>query len=325
MTTWSGSSMVLRGASAHQIAAASAATSASGVTSTPIFRKRQAVTSIFSRRSATSHRIVASDPVTERLGPRSTPISIALMTGGGRWPLTATEPATRPTGRLLAMLSAIEATIPAPQAAWVGDFSIPACRSALRWPIVPVFTNVSTITNNPATNGNTLQEMPFTTGQGDWRLRASTAAAVTSPQMKVGNPQMHVKCRGRQQHHADRGDTDCGELAAAAELGMRHAALDALFSERVARSQAKHDIGHDNRCNRGQRELAQPFEQMGHALAEYHEIGGIGDWQNKACRVGDEGAGKQIGQGTRTGGAGRGIDRGRQHNRSGVIGQQHGD
>ena len=86
------------------------------------------------------------------------------------------------------MLSAIEVTIPAPQAAWVGDFSIPACRSALRWPIVPVFTSASTITNNPATNGNTLQEMPFTTGQGDWRLRASTAAAVTSPQMKVGNP-----------------------------------------------------------------------------------------------------------------------------------------
>ncbi len=58
--------MALRGASAHQIAAASAATSAGGVTSMPIFRKRQAVTSIFSRRSATSHKIVASDPVTER-------------------------------------------------------------------------------------------------------------------------------------------------------------------------------------------------------------------------------------------------------------------
>src|SRR5207249_8452908 len=109
--------------------------------------------------------------VTERFGPRSTPISIALMTGGGRWSLTAIEPATRPTGRLLAMLSAIEVTIPTPQAAWVGDFSIPACRSALRWPIVPVFTSASTITNSPATNGHKQQEVPFTTGQGGWRLR----------------------------------------------------------------------------------------------------------------------------------------------------------
>ena len=69
--------------------------SAGGVTSAPICKKRQAVTSIFSRRNATSQRMVASEPVIDRFGPRSTPISIALVTPCGRWSAALTEPTIR--------------------------------------------------------------------------------------------------------------------------------------------------------------------------------------------------------------------------------------
>ena len=68
----------------YQIAAASAAIKAGGVTSRPSLRNGQAPTSIFSRRSATSHRMVASEPVIEKFGPRSTPIRMALTTEAGR-------------------------------------------------------------------------------------------------------------------------------------------------------------------------------------------------------------------------------------------------
>src|SRR3974390_2936475 len=110
-----------RKAVAYRIAAASAATSAGGVTSAPIARKRQAVTSIFCRRKATSQRMVAREPVTEKFGPRSTPIRIAATTEAGRWSLAATEPATRPTGRLLAMLAASAVEMPTAHAAPEGD------------------------------------------------------------------------------------------------------------------------------------------------------------------------------------------------------------
>ena len=62
------------------MAAASAAISAGGVATSPIFRNCQADTWIFSRRSAVSHRMVASDQVTEMFGPRSTPIRMVRTT-----------------------------------------------------------------------------------------------------------------------------------------------------------------------------------------------------------------------------------------------------
>ena len=78
-------------------------------------------------------------------------------------------------------------------------------------------------------------------------------------------------------------------------------------------------------ADRGQGELPQPFGQMRHARAEHHEIGGIGDRQHEARGVGDEGADEQIGQRLGAGRARRSIDRGRQHDRGGVVGEQHGD
>ena len=79
-------------------------------------------------------------------------------------------------------------TMPTLQVAPVTDCATAAWSIALKSAIAPVRFNASTIANNPATSGNTPQEMSLRTGQGDCRLRTSTAVAVTAPQMKVGKP-----------------------------------------------------------------------------------------------------------------------------------------
>ena len=82
------------------------------------------------------------------------------------------------------------------------------------------------------------------------------------------------------------------------------AALDPLrqrMRDLTALSQTQYQIRHRDRGQRRQAELPQPLRQRRHVAAEHDQVGGVGDRQHEAGRVGNERADEQVRQGIGTG------------------------
>ncbi|PAV70682.1 hypothetical protein WR25_15310 [Diploscapter pachys] len=238
----------------------SAATSAGGITSTPRRKKLNAPTCSPSRRIATSHSSVAREPVIDRFGPRSTPISKAAVVCRGSstsWPM---EPAIRPVGRLFIRLPAMAEITPAAQLAVPGDCCARAASICASRSITPV----------------------------DQPDRGHACA-------KGRQTQRHVQCRYRQQQGAGEHQAQRAKPGA----GRQGAHLDGhgqWLTDALAHGQAQHQVGHGDGAQRGQGELAQPFQQRWHLAAEDHQVGRVGDRQHEAGGIGDEGADEQVEQ-----------------------------
>ena len=166
--------------------------------------------------------------------------------------------------------------------------------------------------------------MSFTTGSGDCRPIRRITAGHGRTGDEGRQPEIPAHGRSHQQHN--RRQHDSKRRQPSAQRQRRNVIdLGDLAIERAALRQPQRQIGRNNRDNRRQREDPQPVRQRRHLFAEHDEVGRIGNRQHEARRIGDEGANEEIRQRLDLGGAGRRIDRRRQHHGRGVVRQEYGD
>ena len=160
--------------------------------------------------------------------------------------------------------------------------------------------------------------------------RSATAARARTRRASVASPARHVGSP------SGRSNADIAISSTAVAAIPNNAALPPVDSgsratpcshdpaSRLRSTQRNACEGHHDRGDRWRRERTKPLAERWHPAAIEYEVGGIGDRQHEARRVGDHRAGEQQRQRIDLALLRRGIDGGRQHHRSRIVGQEGG-
>ena len=183
-------------------------------------------------------------------------------------------------------------------------------------------SSASTSTNSPATSGSTLHD----TSRAQRDRRRPRERAHQQRRDDAGDrgrqAELDVERRHRQQHERGGDDARPARPGRPVDSGARSTALTQLPASRSRSTQRSATKVTTIAASDGSANDANHCPSGGMLPAVEDEVGGVGDRQHEARRIGDQRAGEQQRQRIGLRLARRGVDRRGQHHRGGVVRQE---
>ena len=139
-----------------------------------------------------------------------------------------------------------------------------------------------------------------------------------------GKAEVFAQGGGGEEQGDHKGEADEDELAVGGEWSGVDFTVDGL-AEVFAEDEAHDQVGCCDGEDGWDAEAGEPAREGRHVRVEDDEVGGVGDGEDEAGRVGDEGADEEVGEWGDFGLADGGEDGGSEDDGGGVVGHEDGD